>query len=164
MAMTHREALEVLAANRKRHIVLTTHGSIEFTEYDARLLSTFANHIALAIENADLFERSRMMGAIEERSRVARDLHDTLAQSILGILRTLEAISPELEAAPLAVSQAIEESRLFAKESLDEARSLAREAFGERLFAHYLNAAREEQHAYDRAVTCWERDRYFERI
>ena len=99
-----------------------THGSIEFTEYDARLLSIFANHIALAIENADLFERSRMMGAIEERSRVARDLHDTLAQSILGILRTLEAISPELDAAPLAVSQAIEESRLFAKESLDEAR------------------------------------------
>jgi glutamine synthetase len=45
-----------------------------------------------------------------------------------------------------------------------EASSLAREAFGEQVFAHYLNAAREEQLAYDRAVTCWERDRYFERI
>jgi glutamine synthetase len=45
-----------------------------------------------------------------------------------------------------------------------ESSSLAREAFGERVFAHYLNAAREEQLAYDRAVTCWERDRYFERI
>ncbi|MGO8949976.1 MAG: GAF domain-containing protein [Ktedonobacterales bacterium] len=97
-------------------------GSNELTEYDVRLLSTFANHIALAIENADLFERSRMMGAVEERSRVARDLHDTLTQSILGILRTLEAISPELSAAPPAVREAIEESRLFAKESLDEAR------------------------------------------
>jgi glutamine synthetase len=41
---------------------------------------------------------------------------------------------------------------------------LAREAFGEPVVAHYLNAAREEQLAYDRAVTCWERDRYFERI
>lgn len=29
MAMTHREALEVLAANRGKHIVLTTHGSID---------------------------------------------------------------------------------------------------------------------------------------
>jgi glutamine synthetase len=47
---------------------------------------------------------------------------------------------------------------------LFQASSLAREAFGERVFAHYLNAAREEQLAYDRAVTCWERDRYFERI
>jgi glutamine synthetase len=45
-----------------------------------------------------------------------------------------------------------------------EASSLAREAFGEQVFAHYLNAAREEQAAYDHAVTCWERDRYFERI
>lgn len=41
---------------------------------------------------------------------------------------------------------------------------LAREAFGETVVAHYLNAAREEQAAYDHAVTCWERDRYFERI
>jgi glutamine synthetase len=41
---------------------------------------------------------------------------------------------------------------------------LAREAFGEAVVAHYLNAAREEQSAYDHAVTCWERDRYFERI
>ncbi len=99
-----------------------THGASEISEYDARLLSTFANHIALAIENADLFERSRMVGAIEERSRVARDLHDTLTQSILGILRTLEAVGPELAGAPPAVSQAIADSRLFAKESLEEAR------------------------------------------
>jgi DNA-binding NarL/FixJ family response regulator/signal transduction histidine kinase len=99
-----------------------THGASALTDYDLRLLSTFANHIALAIENADLFERSRRLGAIEERSRVARDLHDTLTQSILGILRTLEAITPELLTAPPAVLQAIEDSRLFAKESLDEAR------------------------------------------
>ncbi len=45
-----------------------------------------------------------------------------------------------------------------------EQSQLAREAFGERVVAHYLNAAREEQAAYDRAVTCWELDRYFERI
>jgi glutamine synthetase len=30
--------------------------------------------------------------------------------------------------------------------------------------AHYLNAARQEQAAYDHAVTSWELDRYFERI
>jgi glutamine synthetase len=41
---------------------------------------------------------------------------------------------------------------------------LAHEAFGERVTAHYLNAAREEQAAYDHAVTNWELDRYFERI
>ena len=41
---------------------------------------------------------------------------------------------------------------------------LAREAFGEQIVAHYLNAAHQEQASYDHAVTCWELDRYFERI
>jgi glutamine synthetase len=45
-----------------------------------------------------------------------------------------------------------------------EQSQLARSAFGEQVVAHYLNAAREEQAAYDRAVTSWELDRYFERI
>jgi glutamine synthetase len=45
-----------------------------------------------------------------------------------------------------------------------ERSQLAREAFGERVVAHYLNAAQKEQDAYDQAVTSWERDRYFERI
>jgi len=41
---------------------------------------------------------------------------------------------------------------------------LARELLGEVVVEHYLNAARLEQAALDRAVTCWELDRYFERI
>jgi glutamine synthetase len=40
----------------------------------------------------------------------------------------------------------------------------AREAFGEKVVEHYLHAARQEQEAYDRAVTCWELMRSFERI
>jgi glutamine synthetase len=35
---------------------------------------------------------------------------------------------------------------------------------GEEVAAHYLNAARVEQQAYDRIVTDWEKRRYFERI
>jgi glutamine synthetase len=40
----------------------------------------------------------------------------------------------------------------------------ARAAFGDVVVEHYLNAARREQAIYDRAITCWELDRYFERI
>jgi len=40
----------------------------------------------------------------------------------------------------------------------------AREAFGDEVVAHYLHAAKAEKAAFDRAVTCWERERYFERI
>jgi glutamine synthetase len=40
----------------------------------------------------------------------------------------------------------------------------ARQAFGDRVVDHYVHAARLEQEAYDKAVTCWELVRNFERI
>ncbi|HYM69752.1 MAG TPA: glutamine synthetase family protein [bacterium] len=42
--------------------------------------------------------------------------------------------------------------------------AIAREAFGDRVVEHYLHTAQLEQRAYDRAVTCWELARNFERI
>jgi len=53
---------------------------------------------------------------------------------------------------------------LYEAIQLFEHSQLAREAFGEQVAAHYLNAARQEQAAYDHAVTSWELDRCFERI
>jgi glutamine synthetase len=44
-----------------------------------------------------------------------------------------------------------------------EESEIAPEAFGADVVAHYLNAARVEQHTYDSVVTTWERERYFER-
>jgi glutamine synthetase len=40
---------------------------------------------------------------------------------------------------------------------------LARQAFGEEVVEHYLHFARTEQRKFDEVVTCWERQRYFER-
>lgn len=45
-----------------------------------------------------------------------------------------------------------------------EASEVVRSALGDGVVEHYLNAARIEQAVYDRAITCWELDRYFERI
>jgi len=45
-----------------------------------------------------------------------------------------------------------------------ERSEIAREAFGDRVVEHYLHTARLEQQAFDRAVTCWELARNFERI
>ena len=44
-----------------------------------------------------------------------------------------------------------------------EAGSMARSALGGEVVDHYLNYARTEQELFDRVVTCWERERYFER-
>lgn len=48
--------------------------------------------------------------------------------------------------------------------ALFEKSDAAKTAFGPEVHAHYLHAAQAEQAAYDRAVTDWERGRYFERI
>ena len=45
-----------------------------------------------------------------------------------------------------------------------EGGAMARGALGDDVVDHYLNYARNEQQLYDQAVTCWERERYFERI
>ena len=44
-----------------------------------------------------------------------------------------------------------------------ETGAIARAAFGDQVVDHYLNYARTEQGLFDRAVTCYERERYFER-
>ncbi len=59
---------------------------------------------------------------------------------------------------PLVPKSLREANRLFAQSEL------AREALGEDVFAHYLHFFKSEQAYFDRAVTTWERARYFERI
>ena len=41
--------------------------------------------------------------------------------------------------------------------------TMARAAFGDDVVDHYLNYGRVEQRLFDEAVTCWERERLFER-
>jgi signal transduction histidine kinase len=47
---------------------------------------------------AEVHEQGRLIGALEERQRIARELHDTLAQSLVSVVAQLEAAEQELEA------------------------------------------------------------------
>ena len=51
-------------------------------DWQKRLLETVASHIALAINMARRAMQSRMVSLLEERSVIARELHDSLAQSL----------------------------------------------------------------------------------
>jgi transcriptional regulator with GAF, ATPase, and Fis domain len=57
---------------------------------DLQLLSTIGDLLAIAVERASLFDRSARLGAVEERNRLAREIHDTLAQGLTatGLRRT----------------------------------------------------------------------------
>jgi signal transduction histidine kinase len=56
-----------------------------FTERDEEILSLFAAHAAIALTNARLYERSRELSVLQERARLARDLHDAVTQKLFSI-------------------------------------------------------------------------------
>ena len=60
-------------------------GGTQFTARDEELLSLFAAHAAIALTNARLSERSRELSVLEERSRLARDLHDAVSQKLFSL-------------------------------------------------------------------------------
>jgi two-component system NarL family sensor kinase len=61
------------------------------------LLHTVGDLLSIALERARLFAQSTQLGMIEERNRLARELHDTLAQGLTGITLHLESIDAMLE-------------------------------------------------------------------
>jgi signal transduction histidine kinase len=64
-----------------------------FTERDTELLSLFAAHAAIALTNARLHERARELSVLEERGRLARELHDAVSQRMFSIRAHARAAS-----------------------------------------------------------------------
>ena len=56
-----------------------------FTERDEEILSLFAAHAAIALTNARLYEHSQELSVLQERSRLARELHDAVTQKLFSI-------------------------------------------------------------------------------
>jgi DNA-binding NarL/FixJ family response regulator/two-component sensor histidine kinase len=98
-----------------------------FTAEDAELLELFAKHAAIAITNARLHEAAeataRAEAATAERNRMAREVHDTVAQGLASVLLQLRAAHGAIEdgRAEEAVS-AIAEARTAAEGAFEETR------------------------------------------
>jgi signal transduction histidine kinase len=75
-----------------------------FASDQVRLAETVASDVAGAIENARLFERVQAAAAAEERSRLARDLHDAVTQTIYSATLIAEAL-PQVWARDAAEGQ-----------------------------------------------------------
>src|ERR687894_133816 len=64
---------------------------------DLQLLYTIGDLLAIAVERARLFDRSAKLGAVEERNRLAREIHDTLAQNLTATGLQIESAEALLE-------------------------------------------------------------------
>jgi signal transduction histidine kinase len=77
-----------------------------FTEQDERLVSLFAAHAAIALTNARLYERGRELSVLQERARLARDLHDAVSQKLFSVRAKARAAAVLVERDP---ARAVEE-------------------------------------------------------
>lgn len=99
-------------------------GATEFSRADQETIEMLAAHAAVAIENARLYERSRELSVIEERNRLARDLHDSVTQTLFSMSLTAEAVAAGIDRDPEAAKEQLESLRDLARAALQEMRSL----------------------------------------
>jgi signal transduction histidine kinase len=99
-------------------------GADRFSDEDQALIETFAAHAALALENARLHERSRELSIVEERNRLARELHDAVAQKLFGVVLAAESGTALLQRDVEQAGAQLQLVRELAREAVEELRSV----------------------------------------
>ncbi|REE97535.1 GAF domain-containing sensor histidine kinase [Thermomonospora umbrina] len=95
-----------------------------FTEGDEELLTLFAAHAAIAITNARLYERDRELTVVEERNRLARELHDAVSQKLFSLRLTAQAAAALAEKDPARTVAELAQVQRLAGEALAELRAV----------------------------------------
>jgi signal transduction histidine kinase len=90
------------------------------------LVEAIARHAALALHQSRLFEQKRIeerrKAILEERNRLARDIHDNLAQGFAAILMQLQAAQRQAPPLPPSVTHSINTAVELARTHMVEAR------------------------------------------
>jgi signal transduction histidine kinase len=86
------------------------------------LLMAIGNQVGLALSTARLSDEGREMAVLEERARLAREIHDTLAQQLTGIVIQLEAAQALVNRDPDRSLPALASAQELARSALAEAR------------------------------------------
>ena len=118
---------------------------------EIELAQALAHHVMMAAHGQELVEQQREAAILKERTRMARDIHDTLAQGFTGVIIQMEAAEEALlEEDPEHAVGHVRRARELARDSLGEARrsvhalrpqALERAAFADALRAIVKNTA-----------------------
>jgi signal transduction histidine kinase len=95
-----------------------------FTEHHANLALTVANQAATTMVNADLYKHARELAALEERQRLAQNLHDAVNQSLFSAGLIAEVLPRLWERNPDEARSSLEDLRRLTRGALAEMRAL----------------------------------------
>jgi signal transduction histidine kinase len=93
-----------------------------FTAADQRTVETLAAYAGVAVANARMYRQAQELATVEERSRVARELHDSVSQRLFGMV--YEARAAALQTADGEAREALARLEGGASAALDEMKAL----------------------------------------
>jgi signal transduction histidine kinase len=102
-------------------------GRDQFTDDDERLLGVLAAHAAIALTNARLFEQGRELTLVQERQRIARELHDAVAQTLFSLRLTAQAAAALVHRDPDRARDELDTVTTLARQATDELRQIVAE-------------------------------------
>lgn len=127
--MGHQEATAIALMLGDRPLGLLGLGftqEIVLEQEKLNLIRALANQVAIAIQLTKLAEQTKNSALIDERNRMAREIHDTLAQAFTGISLQLEAVRSILTTQPETAQERLLQAKKLAKEGIAEARRSVR--------------------------------------
>jgi two-component system, NarL family, sensor kinase len=104
------------------HASIPLYAQESLSSEDLQLLYTVGDLLSIAVERARLFARSTRLGAVEERNRLAREIHDTLAQGLTATALQLESADALLDAGSEKAHEPLSRALSLTRSNLEEAR------------------------------------------
>lgn len=98
-----------------------------FTSHHANLALSMADQVAITMVNAELYEQARALAALQERQRLARNLHDAVNQSLFSAGLIAEVLPRLWERNQDEARQSLEDLRRLTRGALAEMRELLAE-------------------------------------
>lgn len=98
-----------------------------FTPHHANLAMTIANQAAVTLVNAELYEHAQALAALQERQRLAQNLHDAVNQSLFSAGLIAEVLPRLWERDPVEARRSLEDLRRLTRGAQAEMRVLLAE-------------------------------------